>query len=142
MSWRQSEGLATNISEEEGGQPCIRLPHLKNQERNFCLASIFDLPSLGRCVGSFHNPADITLDQSPKQPNRARYQVQKWGKMWVCLCVGCVCMHMHVCTLHNSGNLYSTVLRIKQVNLAFSLFVHIWCLEDLENPILSHQLIS
>lgn len=51
-------------------------------------------------------------------------------------------MHARVCPLHNSGNLYSTVLRIKQVNLAFPLFVHIWCLEDLENPIFSHQLIS
>lgn len=51
-------------------------------------------------------------------------------------------MHVHMCTLPNSGNLYSAVLRIKQVNLAFPLFFHIWCLEDLENPILSHQLIS
>lgn len=60
------------------------------------------------------------------------------------VCVGevCVCMHTRVCTLHNSGNLYSTVLRIKQVNLAFPLFIRIWCLEDLENPILSRQLIS
>lgn len=51
----------------------------------------------------------------------------------------CVC---GVCTLHNSGNLFSSILRIKQVNLAFPLFAHIWCLEAFENPILSHQLIS
>lgn len=58
------------------------------------------------------------------------------------LCGGGVCMYLRLCTLHNSGNLHSTVLGIKQVNLAFPVFVHIFCLEDLENPILSHQLIS
>lgn len=43
---------------------------------------------------------------------------------------------------HNAGNLYFSILRIKQVKLAFPLFVCSWCLEDFENPILSHQLIS
>lgn len=144
MSWRQSEGLASNISKEESGQPRIHLPRLKNQERNFCLASIFDLPSLGRPVGSLHNAADISLDQSllsnPTQQGTRFGNGEK--NVSLPLCGVCVCMRTRVCTLHNSGNLSSTVLGIKQVNLAFPLFVHIWCLEDLENPVLSHQLIS
>lgn len=45
-------------------------------------------------------------------------------------------MCVHMCSLHNYGNLYSAVLRIKQVDLAFPLFFHIWCLEDLENPLI------
>lgn len=47
-----------------------------------------------------------------------------------------------VCSQHSAGNLYYSVLRMERVKLAFPQFIQSWCLEDFENPILSHQLIS